>query len=188
MVVTDETVIDMARQQRQCTMVNPYRLKRSRALLPLLLLLVCCVLAGCQTVTQGNGMLERLQDSATPTPPDRLSPPREQVRAKAAMTQWIEQYLKQEYRIIDQRFVLTEPGFTAGALIGSKANRYVKQELGGVPQPDTWFQEDGYLLLRWKLGEDSPRYIAFLMTSDFLPDTRERSLVGYFELAPSTKR
>ncbi|MEI2433610.1 hypothetical protein V2J17_25605, partial [Lysobacter yananisis] len=56
-------------------------------------------------------------------PLDRVSPANEQRRAKAEMVRWVEQYLKHEYRVIDQRFVLTAPGSTDGAAIGSKAHQ-----------------------------------------------------------------
>ena len=90
--------------------------------------------------------------------------------------------------MVDQRFVLTDPGFTESASVGSKANQYVKQSLGGVPRPDTWLDDDDYSLLFWTLNRGSPRYIALVMTNEFLPGTRERRLVGYFELVPSPKR
>ncbi|WP_157754202.1 hypothetical protein [Lysobacter capsici] len=141
-------------------------------------------------------MLDRLQESATPAPRDSPSPPHEQRRAKAAMVQWLEQHLSEKYKVtvIDQRFVLTEPGFTDGARIRSKASQYVGQVLGGVPQPVAWYEDEysfshhdaekGYRILLWKLGDGTPRYIAMVMGSDFLPGTPERRLVGYFELAP----
>jgi hypothetical protein len=144
-------------------------------------LLMCCVFTGCQTVKPVNSTLREIQEWSTPEPPDRLSPPREQARAKAAMVRWLEQYLKYEYRVTDQRFVLA-------ASVGSKANQYVKQNLGGVPRPDTWLEDDDYSLLLWTLGEGSPRQIGFVMTNEFLPGTGERTLVGYFELVPSGKR
>jgi hypothetical protein len=119
---------------------------------------------------------------------DRLSPPREQVRAKAAMVRWTEQYLKEEYRVIDQRFVLTAPGFTESSAIGSKAHQHVTQNLGGVLHNDGWLDDDNYALFLWKIGSDSPRYIAFVvMTNNFLPGTRERGWIVYFELVPSAK-
>ena len=48
------------------------------------------------------------------------------------MVRWLEQYLRGEYRVIDQRFVLTEPEFTEWALLGSKAGQYMEQELGAT--------------------------------------------------------
>lgn len=178
----------MSRQQQQYGISNLYGLKWRRAPLAVSLFLMCSVLAGCQTVKPNNSVLKELQEWSTPEPLDRLSPPREQVRAKAAMVRWIEQYLKNEYRVVDQRFVLTDPGFTESASVGSKANQYVKQSLGGVPRPDTWLDDDDYSLLFWTLNRGSPRYIALVMTNEFLPGTRERRLVGYFELVPSPKR
>ena len=116
-----------------------------------------------------------------------MSPANEQVRAKAAMLRWVEQYLKHEYRVIGQRFVLTEPGFTAGASIGSKAHQYVTQNLGGTMQTDGWFDDDNYRMFLWTFGSSSPRYVAFVLTADFLPGTRERRMVGYLELVPAPK-
>lgn len=177
----------MSRQQRQHIAVNPCGFKGQRALLVFLLLLMCCVLAGCQTVKPANSTLKDLQEWATPEPLDRLSPPREQMRAKAAMVRWTAQYLKDEYRMVDQRFVLTQSGFTASSSVGSKANQYVTQNLGGVLKTDGWFDDDNYMIFLWAFGDSSPRYIAFVMTNDFLPGTRERSLIGYFELVPYLK-
>jgi hypothetical protein len=177
----------MAREERQRTTANPYGLKWRRVSLAVLLLVMFCVLVGCQTVQPNNSVLKNLQEWSTPVPLDRLSPPREQVRAKAAMARWVEQYLKHEYRVVDQRFVLTVPGSTDGAAIGSKVNQYVAQTLGGALQTDGWYDDDNYRVFLFAFGDDSPRYIAFAMTRDFLPGTRERRLLGYFELAPSVK-
>ncbi len=152
-------------------------------------LLMCGMLAGCQTVKPANRTLGDMQAWATPEPLDRLSPPHEHQRAKAAMVRWVEEYLKHEYRVIDQRFVLTAPGFTESASIGAKAHQYATQTLGGVLHTDGWLDDDRYALFLWKIGERSPHYIAFVvMTDGALPDTRERRLVGYFELAPSAQR
>ena len=178
----------MSRQQRQHTVENQYGPKWRRVLLTVVLSLTCSLLTGCQTVKPANSTLKNLQEWATPEPLDRLSPPREQVRAKAAMVRWIEQYLKNEYRVIDQRFVLTAPGFTDSASVGSKANQYVTQNLGGSLQTDGWFDDDNYLFFLWTFGDSSPRYIAFVLTKDSLPNTHERRLVAYFELMPFQKR
>ena len=174
----------MSRQQRQHTVENQYGPKWRRVLLTVVLSLTCSLLTGCQTVKPANSTLKNLQEWATPEPLDRLSPPREQVRAKAAMVRWTEQYLKNEYRVVDQRFVLTAPGFTEPASVGSKANQYVTQTLDGVLHTDGWLDDNNYALFLWKIGDDdSPRYIAFvIMTNDFLPGTRERRLVGFLEL------
>lgn len=153
-----------------------------------LLLLVCCALASCKTIDPANRTLKDLQEWATPEPYDSVSPEHEQRRAKAAMVQWVERYLKHEYRVVDQRFVLTAPGSTDFAAIGSKAHQYATQTLGGKMQTDGWFDDDNYMMFFWAFGDSSPRYVAFVVTNDFLPGTRERSLVGYFELAPSAKR
>ena len=152
-----------------------------------LLVLVCCALISCKTIEPSNSTLKDMQQRATPEPFDSVSPEHEQQRAKAAMLQWVEQYLKHEYRVIDQRFVLTASGSTDSAAIGSKAHQYVTQNLGGTMQTDGWLDDDDYMMFLWKFGGGSPRYIAFVMTNDFLPDTRERNLVGYFELVPSAK-
>jgi hypothetical protein len=152
-----------------------------------LLVLVCCTLTSCKTIEPANSTLKDLQQWSMPERVGSVSPEHEQRRAKAAMVQWVEQYLKHEYRVIDQRFVLTAPEFTASAAIGSKANQYVTQNLGGAMQADGWLDDDNYMMFLWTFGHGSPRYVAFVMTNSFLPDTRERNLVGYFELVPSAK-
>ncbi len=177
----------MSRQQRQQMVDNQHEPIWRRVLLTVVLSLMCCALAGCQTLQPGNSVLKDLQEWSTPEPLDRLSPPREQVRAKAAMVRWTEQYLNDEYRVVDQRFVLTQSGFTASSSVGSKANQYVTQNLGGVLKTDGWFDDDNYMIFLWTFGDSSPRYIAFVMTNNFLPGTRERSLIGYLELVPSLK-
>jgi hypothetical protein len=177
----------MMRQQLQHAMTYRYRLNSQRILLTALILLACFILAGCQTVQPTNSTLKDMQEWATPEPLDRLSPPREQRRAKAAMVKWLEQYLKQEYRVMGQHYVLTQPGSTASASIGSKAHQFATQKLAGVPRPDTWLDDDNYSLMFWTLSDTKPRYIAFVMTNDFLPGTDERSLVGYFELSLKAK-
>lgn len=189
----------MTRKERQYAATGPDSFN-SHCLLVVFLLLAACLLSGCQTVKPGNSVLDRLQESATPAPRDSPSPPHEQRRPKTEMAQWLEQYLNEKYRlvVVDQRFVLTEPGFTDGARIGSKANRYVRQVLGGVPQPVVWYEneyfyshhdaERGYRILLWKLGDGTPHYISMVMGTDFLPGTRERGLVGYFELTQRATR
>lgn len=151
------------------------------------LVLACCALTSCKTIEPANGTLKDMQEWATPEPLDRVSPADEQRRAKAAMVRWVERYLKHEYRVIGRRFVLTEPGFTTGALIGSKAHQFATQNLGGKMQTDGWFGDDDYRLFLWAFGNDSKRYVAFVLTRDFLPGTRERRLVGYLELVPTAK-
>jgi hypothetical protein len=144
--------------------------------------LICCVLASCQAIRPTNNTLKDLQESATPEPLDHVSPPHEQKRAKAAMVRWLEQYLKNEYRVLDQHYVLTAPGATDGAAIGSKAYQHITQSLGGKLQTDGWFDDENYMLFLFTFDEASPRYIAFVMTREFLPGTHERRMVGYFEL------
>ncbi|MBT2748097.1 MULTISPECIES: hypothetical protein [unclassified Lysobacter] len=155
--------------------------------LAVLLVLVCCALVGCKTIEPANSMLKDMQEWTTPEPLDRLSPVHEQPRAKAAMVQWVEQYLKHEYRVIGQRFVLTQPGFTAGASIGSKAHQFATQNLGGTMKIEGWYDDDNYRIFLWAFGDSSPRYVAFVWANDFLPDTRERRMVGYLELEPAAK-
>lgn len=153
-----------------------------------LFVLVCCALMGCKTIEPANSTLKDMQEWATPEPLDRVSPAHEQRSAKAAMVQWVEQYLKREYRVVGQRFVLTQPGFTAGASIGSKAHQYATQNLGGTMQVDGWFDDDNYMMFLWAFGDSSPRYVAFVLTRDFLPGTSERRMVGYLELTPAMKK
>ncbi|QQQ00091.1 hypothetical protein [Lysobacter enzymogenes] len=152
--------------------------------LAVLLVLACCALTSCKTIEPTNSTLKDMQEWATPEPRDSVSPANEQRRAKAAMVRWVEQYLKHEYRVVGQRFVLTEPGFTAGASIGSKTHQFATQNLGGTMQTDGWFGDVDYRIFLWALNGNTPRHIAFVWSNNFLPGTRERTLVGYFELEP----
>lgn len=148
------------------------------------LVLMCCALTSCKTIEPENGTLQDMQEWATPEPLDRVSPANEQRRAKAEMVRWVEQYLKHEYRVIGRRFVLTAPGSTDGAAIGSKAHQFATQNLGGTMQVDGWFGDVNYRIFLWTFDGDSPRYVAFVWANNFLSGTRERTLVGYFELMP----
>ncbi|WP_123649256.1 hypothetical protein [Lysobacter enzymogenes] len=155
--------------------------------LAVLLVLACCALASCKTIEPTNSTLKDMQEWATPEPLDRVSPANEHRQAKAAMAGWVEQYLKREYRVIDQRFVLTAPGSTDGAAVGSKALQHVTQNLHGALKVNGWYDDDKYRIFLWTFDDGSPRYVAFVWSNDFLPGTRERTLIGYFELAPSAR-
>jgi hypothetical protein len=154
-----------------------------------LVLACCCVMPGCRTIEPANEptirTLAALQTAATPDPPDRVLAIAEHRQAKKAMIRWTERFLGHAYRVTDQRFVLLEPGFTAGAQIGSKAQQHVTEQLGGTLKTDGWYDDDAYMLLLWQLREGSPRYLAFVMTRDLSPGT-ERRLVGYFALEMTT--
>ncbi|QQQ00093.1 hypothetical protein [Lysobacter enzymogenes] len=104
--------------------------------------LACCALTSCKTIEPANGTLQDMQEWATPEPLDRVSPASEQRRAKAEMVRWVGRYLKHEYRVIGRRFVLTAPGDTGFAAMGSKANQYVTRTLGGAMQVDGWLDDD----------------------------------------------
>jgi hypothetical protein len=157
----------------------------NRRLLLMPLILMISALMGCQTIQPPNSTLKAMQEWATPEPPDRVSPPHEHTREKAAMVRWLEKRFKHEYRVVGQHFVFLEPGFTQGASIGSKAHQYVTYTLGGQVQTDDWFGDDNYRLVSWKFNDGRQRYLAFVMTREFLPGTNEQRLVGYLELAPS---
>lgn len=130
-------------------------------------------------------VLVAMQRWATPDPPDRLLPSHEHADEKADMAQWLERYLNHDYRIVRQRFVLTEPGFTQGAAIRSQANQYVQSTLGGT-QKDfaAWPSDEYYQIIAWNVGSDRKRHlIAMVQTRDFVPGTNERTLIGYFHLS-----
>ncbi|ALN56608.1 hypothetical protein GLE_1251 [Lysobacter enzymogenes] len=144
-------------------------------------------MASCKTIEPANGTLQDMQEWATPEPLDRLSSANEQRRAKAAMVRWVERYLKREYRVIGRRFVLTAPGSTDGAAIGSKAHQFATQNLGGTMLIDGWYDDDDYRFFLWTFGDGSRRYVAFVLTGGFLPGTDERRMVGYLELVRYAK-
>lgn len=151
------------------------------------LLLAACMMGGCQTVKPRNDVLVDMQEWAMLDPPSRLLSAREMPREKAAMVRWLEQYLRGEYRVIDQRFVLTEPGFTEWALLESKAGQYMEQERSAIFLRQEWKETGIDLVSLWRLDQASPRHFALVMTDEPLPGQAERSLVGYFELIPSAK-
>lgn len=163
----------------------------------MLALLLCFSAAGCRTIEPATPVLRAWQEYTTPEPSgtlspeeaqwksepqDRVSPPSEQRAAKRAMRRWTEQYLKHQYRVTSEQFVLLESGFSASARIGSRARQYAEQELGGLRTVNGWLDDDRYGLFLWKIGDEAPTYIAFVITYDFLPETDDRELVGYFAL------
>lgn len=167
--------------------VAPLRAPRPHGLLAVLLILAACVTGGCQTVTTRNDALIGLQEWSMLDPPSRLLSAHEMPQEKAEMVHWLEQYLRGEYHVIDQRFVLTEPGFTEWALLESKAGQYMEQERGAIFLRQEWKETGIDLVSLWRLDQASPRHFALVMTDEPLPSQAERSLVGYFELMPSTK-
>jgi hypothetical protein len=174
----------MAQEQRQYTR---YELKWRHVSFAALLLLICCMLAGCQTVNPKNSVLKNLQIWSAPSPPHRLSPERKQQSAKLAMAQWLEKYLNNEYHVIYGEFVSVKPGFTNGVAMGAKAGQYIEKNLAGVPQPGTW-SEGEYQLLLWKKergSNGSPTYFAFVIARDPISGMEGRRLVGFLELIPS---
>lgn len=175
----------MGTENRQSTAAAS-RGARSLGLLAFLLL-AACMMGGCQTVKPRNDVLVDLQEWAMLDPPNRLLSGHEMPREKTEMVRWLELYLRGEYRVIDRRFVLTEPGFTEWALLGSKAGQYMEQELGALYLRQEWKEIGIDLVLLWKLDQASPRYFALVMTKDPLPGPEERKLVGYFALIPSAK-
>lgn len=163
----------------------------------MLALLLCLGAAGCRTIKPATPVLRAWQEYTTPEPSgtlspeeaqwksepqDRVSPPSQQRAAKRAMRRWTEKYLKHQYRVTSEQFVLMESGFTDSARIGSRARRYAEQELGGTRIVNGWFNDGGYGLFLWQAGAASPTYIAFVITDNFLPNTDDQKLVGYFEL------
>ncbi len=130
-------------------------------------------------------VLVAMQGWVTPTPPDHLSPSFEHSDEKADMARWLERYLNHDYRIVRQRFVLTEPGFTQGAAIVSEAQQYVRWTLGWAQKDfGAWPSDEHYQIIAWEVASDRNQHlIALVQTRDFLPDTNERTLVGYFHLS-----
>lgn len=164
-----------------------------------LALLLCLSAPGCRTIQPVTPMLRAVQEYATPEPSrsdlsleeahamgetlDRISPPGEQRAAKRAMRRWTERYLKQQYRVTSEHYVLLESGSTDGARVGSRVRQYIEQKRGGRLQVSGWINhDDGYRLILWRLSDPSPSYVALVTTYDFLPGTDDRALVGYFAL------
>ncbi len=150
-------------------------------------LLAACMMGGCQMVKPRNDVLVDFQEWAMLDPPSRLLSAREMPQEKTQMVRWLELYLRGEYRVIDQRFVLTRPGFTNWALLESKAGQYMEQERGAIYLRQEWKETGIDLVSLWSLDQPLPRHFALVMTDEPLPGQAERSLVGYFELIPSKK-
>lgn len=153
-----------------------------------LLLLMALAATGCQTTKPRNDVLVRFQEWASLDPPSRLLAAREMPQEKASMVRWLEQYMRGQYHVIDERYVLTRPGFTNWAAIGSKAGQYMEQELGATYLEQQWDEKewsefDDYRIEYWRVDQATPRYFAIVMTREPLPGPDERKLFGYFELA-----
>jgi len=154
-----------------------------------MLLALCCVIAACQTLPPQNDVLTDLQAWVMGSDePTYIVAPNELPAERAAMAQWVEQYMSGQYRVIDQRYVLGDPGFTEGAMLGSKAMQYMR-ELGGsyLDKADWhfgWRRIDENLALAWRLDRGRPRYFVFVMSKEFVANTEDRLLIGYFEIAP----
>lgn len=144
-----------------------------------------------KTINLGN-VLAHLQDRSMPDPQNRPVSARDLPEEKAAMARWLEQYSRGKYGVIDQRFVMTRPGFTEWAALQSHVVQYLYRELGATPIGQEWKEEewkeiDAYLVSFWRVDQGTPRYFAVVMTDEPLPGPEERSLVGYFELIPSAE-
>jgi hypothetical protein len=172
----------MMRRQPQLAITHRYRLNSQRIVLTALLLLACFMLAGCQTVQPTNSTLKDMQEWATPEPLDRVSSPREQKQAKAAMVKWLEQYLKGDFQVVNQHLVLTNSEINDGAAIESKVSQFAAQKLQTLIHLDESYEDDNYRVFLWKLGDSEPRYIAIVVARDSLSNARNCCWVGYFEL------
>lgn len=185
----------MDRKNRQRTAAG---LRSPRSLnLVAFLLLAAGMMGGCQTMKPDNDVLDRLRTWSLSDPPNRLSAAHELSQEKAAMKHWLERYVRGQYRVIDERFVLSWPDFTKWAALESQAGQYMEQELHGTYLRQDWQEieklehewKDAEInrISLWRLDRSHPRYFALVMTREPLPGPDERKLVGYFELIPFVK-
>lgn len=113
---------------------------------------------------------------------------RKQLQAKATMMRYLLVYLRDEYEIVDQRFFQTDPGFSKWVLLSKRVGTRVENDMAGVMQHQDWQEMGIDLVAIWRLGPQSGRYIAVVMTDGYQPGMDDPAirkaphLVGYFEL------
>lgn len=177
------------------TASKSYRSWRGGRLVVLLMLAYATI--GCQTVKPDSDVLDRLRTWSLSDPPNHVSAAHELSQEKSAMKRWLERYLRGNYRVIDQRFVLSWPDFTKWAALESQAGQYMEQELHGAYLRQDWKEKEKLeqewteaavnRVSLWRLDGTRPRYFALVMTREPLLGHDERKLVGYFELMSSEK-
>lgn len=114
----------------------------------------------------------------------------DQEYAEAALIQWLEAYLHREYEVIETRFFWSRRKESAWGPMNKGHALYPENEnsrwraLEEIRQP---WHDPGFDLVRlWKVSIDGKdHYFAIAMTDKPVPGTRERHLIGRFELKRS---
>ena len=84
--------------------------------------IIVCATVACNSLQSSEKILDHL--TKLPAPEPMLSIDTHEMTAeKSEMSTSLDSYLDGRYRIINQRFVLSRPGFSEGALLGSQAGQ-----------------------------------------------------------------
>lgn len=97
---------------------------------------------------------------------------------RAALSDWLDRYLKHEYRIAGGRFFVDDPQ-TKWVVVDAFARNHIEQNLAGVREYKEWHDPGYDLVSLWQVGSEG-RMLAVAMAGDDLPDGRR--LIGYFDL------
>jgi hypothetical protein len=110
----------------------------------------------------------------------------DQEYAQTALILWVESYLKDEYKIVDERFFWSDRKDSMWGPISKGHSAYIEREdreWQGVVTEQPW-HDPGFALIRmWKIDANgASRYVAIVMARTPIPGTRGRRLMARFEL------
>lgn len=145
-----------------------------------------CMTVACSSLQSSDSVLDHLAGLPAPQPTLSIDT-REMTTQKSEMAASLDAYLDGRYRIIDQRFALSRPGFSEGALLESQAAQYLEGTLKGTSIKIRWRDTGIDLIGVWAIGPQLHRYIAIAGSDDALPNHDNRRLIGYFEMIQSSE-
>jgi hypothetical protein len=138
------------------------------------LVAMLAAMSGCTHIEE-TALTDQLPDLPGAT---ALSREADFASERTALSAWLDNYLKHEYRIVGGRFFVDDPQ-TKWVVVDAFARNHIEQTLAGVREYKDW-HEPGYdLVSLWRVGDEG-RAIAVAMSGDDLPDGRR--LIGYFDL------
>ena len=169
------------------------KMRRRKALRCLILLLLFAIGSlGILHAEESKQTPPALLDEIWPfeLPHKRPLSKQDQEYAEAALIQWLEAYLHREYEVIETRFFWSRRKESAWGPMNKGHALYPENEnsrwraLEEIRQP---WHDPGFDLVRlWKVSIDGKdHYFAIAMTDKPVPGTRERHLIGRFELKRS---